>query len=367
VARRTRLAGAIFEQQIKEAEMTFLRYASVLLFITSPAFAADKTAVTVDTFTRAETDRYFAANAQEAGGLGKLHHAREPAAIDNQTIIRMNRDTLYSFAVLDLAAGPATVTMPDSGGRFMSIMIADEDHYVPFVAYDSKPHTLTQQDIGTRYALVAIRTLVDPNDPKDVSEVHKLQDAIKIDQPGGPGKLELPDWDQESLTEIRDALLLLAKHNPSFAHSFGTRDTVDPIKHLIATAAGWGGNPDKDASYGTCSAPDADGKSVYKLTVPKDIPVDAFWSVSVYNAKGFFEKNPDNAYSVNNITGTKNEDGSVTVQFGGCDGKVPNCLPIMEGWNCAARMYRPRQAILDGTWKFPVAEVSNEEGRASAP
>ena len=30
---------------------------------------------------------------------------------------------------------------------------------------------------------------------------------------------------------------------------FGTRDRVDPVRHLIGTAAGWGGNPEKDAFY----------------------------------------------------------------------------------------------------------------------
>ena len=35
------------------------------------------------------------------------------------------------------------------------------------------------------------------------------------------------------------------------------------------------------------------------------------------------------------------------------DGKIANCLPIMKGWNYTVRLYRPRQEILDGTWKFP--------------
>ncbi len=102
----------------------------------------------------------------------------------------------------------------------------------------------------------------------------------------------------------------------------------------------------------------ADGKTVYKMKVPAHVPVDAFWSISVYNAKGFFEKNSENAYSVNNITGKKDADGGMSIQFGGCDGKVPNCLPIVEGqgWNYAVRMYRPRAEILSGKWKFPEAQ-----------
>jgi hypothetical protein len=70
----------------------------------------------------------------------------------------------------------------------------------------------------------------------------------------------------------------------------------------------------------------------YTLTV-RDGPVDGFWSVSVYNAAGYFEPNERNANSVNNITAVPNDDGSVTVNFGGCDDDRPNCLPIAEGWN----------------------------------
>ena len=83
------------------------------------------------------------------------------------------------------------------------------------------------------------------------------------------------------------------------------------------------------------------------------MPVDGFWSISVYNAEGYFEKNTYNAYSLNNITAKKSADGSVTIQFGGCDGKIPNCLPIMTGWNYMVRLYRPRPEILNGEWKFP--------------
>jgi hypothetical protein len=314
----------------------------------SPSDAA--VPVTVDNFVRAETDNYLATNAKEPG-IGTLSHRREPASIEDQTVIRLNRDTLYSFGVFDLAAGPVTITLPDAGKRFMSLQIINEDHYVPFVTYDDKPHTLTEKNVGTRYAMAAIRTLVDPNDPKDLDEVHKLQDAIEVSQKG-VGKLELPNWDQASLKEIRDALLRLAKHTDGFKHAFGTRDEVDPIKHLIGTAAGWGGNPDKDATYIGAAVPKNDGMTTYRLRV-KDVPVNAFWSVSVYNAAGYFEKNPYDAYTLNNLTAKKDQDGAVTIQFGGCDGKIANCLPIMSGWNYTVRLYRPGADILKGKWKFP--------------
>ena len=67
-------------------------------------------------------------------------------------------------------------------------------------------------------------------------------------------------------------------------------------------------------------------------------------------------KNPFDAYTLNNITVKKDPDGSVTINFGGCDGKTPNCLPIMKDWNYMVRLYRPRQAILDGTWTLPALQ-----------
>ena len=108
----------------------------------------------------------------------------------------------------------------------------------------------------------------------------------------------------------------------------------------------------KDAIYLNFTPPQNDGKTVYKLNV-RDVPVDGFWSISLYNAEGYYQKNSLDVYSLNNITAKKSADGSVDVQFGGFDGKVPNCLPIMPGWNYTVRLYRPRAEILDGKWTFP--------------
>lgn len=308
------------------------------------------TPVTVDNFTRAESDLYFR-NVAKEGGLGKFAHRREPAAIDNQTVIRLNRDTLYSSAIFDLDASDVTITLPDPGTRFLSLMVVNQDHYVPLVAYGAGRHTLTKAQIGTRYAVAAVRTFVDPASPDDVRQVHALQDAITVQQKQ-PGTLDLPQWDPVSQKKVRDALLVLGSTMPDFRRAFGARDQVDPIRHLICSALGWGGNPDKDAIYLNVSVPNNDGKTPYKLVV-RDVPVDGFWSVSVYNAEGYFQKNPFDAYALNNVTAAKGADGSIAIQFGGCDGKVPNCLPTVPGWNYTVRLYRPRAEILDGSWAFP--------------
>ena len=148
--------------------------------------------------------------------FGKFTHRREPAAIDKQTVIRLNRDTLYSAAIFDLDAGPGTVTLPDAGKRFMSMQLLDEDEYTPQVIYGAGSYTLAKEKISARYVLTGVRILVDPANPKDMETVHALQDAIKVDQPGGPGKFETPQWNLASQKKVRDALLVLAATLPQF-------------------------------------------------------------------------------------------------------------------------------------------------------
>jgi hypothetical protein len=308
--------------------------------------------VTADNFRRAESDMYFATTVKQASGPGRFHHHREVMPIEKQTVIRANRDTLYSSAVFDLDAGPVTITLPDPGKRFLSMIVLDEDQYALATVYAPGSFTYTKEKVGTRYVLAGIRTFVDPADPKDLEQVHALQDAIKVEQSGGPGKFEVPSWDPVGQMKVREALIVLAGTLPDTKRMFGPKDHVDPVRHLIGTATGWGGNAEKDALYLTVVPSKNDNATVHRLTV-KDVPVDGFWSVSVYNKDGYFEKDALNAYSLNTVTAKKGEDGSVTIQFGGCDSTTPNCLPITPGWNYWVRLYRPRKEILDGTWKFP--------------
>jgi len=313
-------------------------------------------AVTVENFPRAESHRYFAAVVKK-GELGRFEHNRAPTPIDQQTVIRMNRDTLYSGAVFDLNAGPVTITLPDPGKRFMSLQVIDEDHYTPAVVYGPGIFTYSRRQVGTRYAMMVVRTLFDPTNPNDLAEVHKLQDAVRTEHTGR-GTFEIPNWDPVSQKKVRDALLVLGTTLPASHRMFGARHDVDPVAHLIGSALGWGGNPAKDAIYHHVTPPQNDGKTVYRLNLNK-VPVDAFWSLSIYNAQGYFEPNPEDAYSVNNLTARPNPDGSITVQLGGRKGTSPtsNWLPTMPGWNYNLRLYRPRKEVLDGTWKFPEAEI----------
>ncbi|HEY7065171.1 MAG TPA: DUF1254 domain-containing protein [Chloroflexota bacterium] len=317
------------------------------------ATTPDALPVTADNFTRAETDTYFGLFVSRGAG-GKFYHFRELAPIVG-TGVRPNRDTLYSEAVFDLDAGPVTLTLPDAGSRFMSMLVIDEDHYALEVAYGAGDHTYTKQQVGTRYLFVALRTFVDPTSPHDLEQVHALQDAVKISQRSA-GSFDFPQWDPVSQKTVRDALNVLNTTLPDMKRAFGRRDEVDPVRHLIGTGSAWGGNPEKDAIYLNVTPSQSDGQTIYRLAVTGAVPVDGFWSISVYNHDGYYVKNERDAYTLNNLTAKQDADGSITVQFGGCDGQAANCLPIFPDWNYMVRLYRPRPEIVNGTWTFPEAQ-----------
>lgn len=306
-------------------------------------------AVNVENFVRAETNRMFAVLLARTGGLGRWYHDRQLGSLDQQTVIRQNRDTLYSVAIVDIAGG-ATLTVPDAGDRYLSVMVVNQDHFINRVIHGAGDHELTVGEFDTQYVMLGVRILVDPTDPADLAVVGSLQDRLEV-RAGAQADFVMPDYDEGSFTATRQALLELARGLAGFDRAFGHRDAVDPVRHLIGTAAGWGGLPEHEAYYVNVEPHLPVGE--YELTVG-DVPVDAFWSISLYNADGFFEPNELNSNSVNSVTSVPNADGTITVRFGGDGG--PNCLPIMDGWNYLVRLYRPRPEILDGTWSFPGIE-----------
>ena len=320
----------------------------VALVVSKPALAQET--VTVDNFVRAETDmtlkRYV-----DQGAFGKLLHLRQPTPIDKQDVIRMNRDTLYSFCIFDLDAAPVTILKPDPKGRFQSMLIINQDHSMQPAEHGAGSFTLTREKIGTRYVIVGFRTFMNANDPKDIKAANELQDKIEIEQ-AKVGSFEIPDWDEASLGKVREAINILASTKTDASGMFGDKSKLNPINHLLGTAYGWGGNPEEAAIYMNVVPENNDGNTPYTLTITQKVPVDGFVSITVYNSKGFLEKNDLDAYSINNVTAEKNQDGSVTIHFGG-DPSNSNYVPINPGWNYIVRMYQPRAELLDGSWKFP--------------
>jgi len=299
--------------------------------------------VTVDNFVRAETDMTFARYVKQ-GAFGKFLHIRQPTPIDKQDVIRMNRDTLYSAGIFDLTE-PVTILKPDPAGRFQSMMVINQDHSMLPVEHGSGEFTLTRERVGTRYAIVLLRTFVDANDPADLKAASAMQDKVAVRQKHS-GEFEIPDWDEASLKEVRDAINVLAATRTSAKGMFGDTAKLDPISHLLGTAYGWDGNPEEAAMYDNVVPARNEGKTPYRVTV-KDVPVDGFWSITVYNKDGFMEKNDQDVHSYSNVTAKRNADGIkaawvATLDMGNNAGGVSETTPYKPtpiarksgvGWN----------------------------------
>lgn len=333
---------------VSAAEPTGDRLSAILGGATVP--------VTVNNYVAVETAGQFARILKMTGAVNKLMSFREPTPLDKQSVIRMNRDTLYSFAVVDISKG-AKLTMPETDGRYNSAMIVNENEYINKVFYEPGTHELTKDEFDTDYVLVAFRTLVDSSDPADIKKANELQDKFRIEA-ASSNPYTHPNYDEKSYKELRDLLLGVAKFLPDSTGAFGSKETTEQVPHLLGAAFGWGGLPSQDAFYLNVNPNLPIGR--YQIDVPKDVPVKAFWSVSVYNKDGYFQKNDKGVYNINSQSGKTNPDGSMTVNLGGCDDASRiNCIPLTQGWNYAVRLYRPDASVIDGKWTFPAVQKSN--------
>lgn len=335
----------------------FARLPIILAALTAAATSAgaEPRPVTPANFSQAETEKYMAAVVKR-GGMGQFAPVRELATPEMNLVVRPNRDTLYSTALFDLDAGPVTIRLPDAGQRYLSMMVINGDHHVQQIEHGEGAYRIDRASVGTRYALVGIRIFVDPTRPGDLDAVHRLQDAVTVEQPGGPGSFVRTDWDAASYGKVRGALFALGETLPDMNRAFGKAGEVDPVEHLIGTAMAWGGLPRTEATYLNITPARNDGAAVYRLNVGA-VPVDAFWSITVYDRDGKLIPNPQQLYSLNSVTVRHARDHSAAIQFGGCAAGQQNCLPVLPGWNYMVRLYRPRAAILDGSWTFPAAVV----------
>ena len=127
------------------------------------------------------------------GGFGKFLHIRGMTPVDKQNVIRMNRDTLYSAGVFDLTT-PVTIVKPEHGKRYQSMQVINQDHSMLPIEHGAGTFTITHEMVGTRYAIVLLRTFADPNDAADMKSANALQDRVQVQQ-AAPGTFEVPKWD----------------------------------------------------------------------------------------------------------------------------------------------------------------------------
>ena len=321
--------------------------------------AEEFTPLTADNYATAETQSIFAgayiqkiAQATCSSGMGVLMHERVPSDPNHKAFARVNFDTLYSWVLLDLNS-PATITLPETGGRYQSAQVLNEGHWMPFVVTEAGSFTLTRENSGSRYVLVGIRTQMNMQDPADIKEANALQDLVRVEQ-ADPGELLFTDrWDREAIMAMRKELQILRDEKGYKSEDmFGKQGEIDHDLNNVGVAIGWGGQPKEGAVYLFYTPDSMEHQTLTLNNVPH--ADNAFWSITVYDADGFVASEP---FNMNSSFAQANADGDTVLNFGG-DPSADNYLPVYAGWNATLRIYTPQPAYFDGLWVRPELQLA---------
>ena len=287
-------------------------------------------------------------------GIGIIMHQRSAMDPEDRTILRPNFDTLYSFAVLDLSS-PATIELPKTD-RYQILEVVSGEHWIPLVSDKPGSYKLTKDLTGSRYAFAIIRTQVNMQDKNDLKGAAEAQDRIRLDQ-DSRGVFEQEDnFNRDQILELR------AEYNkrrqPEGITSemiFGKKGEISPEMRNFGVAIGWGGLPKEGAVY---PMPKTVASIDPHQLVMKDVPMEAgaFWSVTVYNDKGFAT---GKHYNINSAFAKKNSNGEYIINLGGPENQ-DNFMNIFPGWNAVIRIYSPTNGYFNGNWSIPQYEPKNQ-------
>ncbi|MCE7578468.1 DUF1214 domain-containing protein [Aliivibrio fischeri] len=318
--------------------------------VSSSLFASTLLPVTESNYEKAESDLSFS-NITKLVGSNAWFHFPKLTPLDNQTVVRMNRDTIYSGYVADVSKG-GTVTILDTNGRYLSVMIVQNDHYIDQVF--TKPGTYEIKS-DTDFAMIVARTQIDPNDPSDINNVKRIQNQITV-KTNSHNQHKLPNYDLKQLVSLRHKLVDEGKKFGSLNGMQGARGTVGKRMHLYGTALGWGLLPDKNAQYLSYYSQGQAADATKCITATyKQPPVtgNGFYSITIYNKEGWIA----NERSVLNKNNLKfNQDGSFTVNYGNCPENAINHVPVTDNWDMLMRVYEPDMNALK-QYKLPKVTV----------
>ena len=225
----------------------------------------------------------------------------------------------------------------------------------PYFAYAAEllklhPPHLTDEPIVARMKRIGI-------EPGKSFDIDKLDPAIKAGLESAPEDAQkLMAWKLPTMARVANGWSMNTDTMGVYGNYY--------LKRAIVTQQGLGANVPEDAIYPLNLADETgqplDGTHKYTIHFDKEAtpPVNAFWSITLYDPEGFQVGNPLNRFAVSSWMPFKyNPDGSLELYFQnenpGAD-KEANWLPAPKGpFNLTMRLYAPRSEALTGKWNPP--------------
>lgn len=308
--------------------------------------------VTTESYPRDETSRQLLKGQSEVG-VNKFKHERELTPTDRQPVVRMNRDTYYSKAVVNVSKG-ATITMPEiPEGKYMSVEGVTEDHRIQAMIYGAGTFELSTHTGTHLYVIIRLdQTFTE-------AEAKAIQDQMAITA-NSDELFKVEPVNEASFKEVEMALkmkvLEIAKREGVAKAGIGmftypndeSAALYTDEKYQVGAAIGWGGAQLKDNVYETSTNFSTD--KCYQITF-EDPKNRDFWSITVYDKNGFMFNDLANYSS---YTAEPNEDGTYTISFG-CGKSAPNNLEIDNPtgiFNITARHYGPSKRVVEDGYRL---------------
>ena len=312
--------------------------------------------VTAATYPTAESARQFLQE-QSAVGVNAFNHRRELTPTDKQTVVRMNRDTYYSFGVANVSEG-ATLILPDiAEGKYMTGMVITEDHRIHPMFYGPGEYELTTHTGNHVFVVVRLDATFSQQ------EANAIQDQLRIvAKSSEPFRAE--PVDEASFRKVEKELKakmpgILKRDGPDALVGMFTKpddaskELFTQEKYEVGAAVGWGGAQVVDNIYELSPPYPADVPHQMTFEDPEN---EAFWSITVYNAAGFMFNDVAN---VSSDTAKRNADGTYTVSFGAGPDAPNNLETANESgvFTVAIRHYRVGDKVKNGYRLVPTVKA----------
>jgi hypothetical protein len=303
--------------------------------------------VTEENFTDADAEVNFL-KWKNKDAMNKLFHLTQLTPAGEMPTVRMNRDTLYSAALVDASNG-FKVHMPDQG-IYTSVLIIDQKGYSQDYIWKPGTHKININTNNGNFVWVLFRIGLE----KGIKKAREAQQTVAISGMGNK-VWHSQNYDKAQYQMLHDKYMNEAINSGMFLQYGSDASRIDMRTKRLSDAAGWGGMDFGINSYQISKNMSND---VCYSTTFEDPQAEEFWSFTMYDADGWLlplgEKNV-----LNSRDAVPNKDGTYTVRFNCGKDAVNNLQTTAKVFGFAWRIYGSSYKVRAGRWN-PIDSLIKE-------